>query len=67
MRQRADGAVEQSKSYKDFVIPAKAGIHLPWYQFNPSVMDLRLRGGDESRFKLRLAPIRTAQFHPTQI
>jgi hypothetical protein len=30
-----------------FVIPAKAGIHLPPLKFHRSVMGPRLRGGDE--------------------
>ena len=30
-----------------FVIPAKAGIHHLPSKFKPSVMDPRLRGGDE--------------------
>ena len=39
--------VESQPIYNYFVIPAKAGIHHLLLKFKPSVMDPRLRGGDE--------------------
>jgi hypothetical protein len=37
----------KNSSYLLFVIPAKAGIHLPPLKFKPSVFAPRIRGGDD--------------------
>jgi hypothetical protein len=40
--------MKQNRSSKNFVIPAKAGIHHRHSKFHLQVMDPRLRGGDEN-------------------